>query len=244
MSEFLFRFREPLSAAGSAIVVLLLLFHSLAPSLKHSATSSAPIELTFNMPEVQTSPEQQVEPQLKTIQAIPRNISQVVDTPKEPITTSDTKAAPADQVIQTEAASSMSGLASSPVQGVPDQTMPSLANQLAVSSADSGRVDSGRNAEAIYASKVHAYLQSVKRYPTGREASLQRPTGVSVIWFMVRRNGALVETGIETSSGSMLLDNAALATVRRSIYPIFPDEVWPNKVQQRFTVELDFIPAH
>lgn len=241
MSEFLFRFREPLSAAGSAIVTLLLLFHSLAPTLKHTATSSAPIELTFSVPEVQPSSEQQVaQPSLTPIPAIQRNVSHA--SPKQPITPSNTVAAPADPATQVDTAPAMPGLASPLVQVVPAPAVPGLAIPLAVPSA--APLDIGRNAEAIYASKVRAYLQTIKRYPTGREASLQRPSGTSVVWFMVRRSGELVEAGIETSSGSMLLDNAALATVRRSIYPVFPDEAWHGKAQQRFTVELDFVPAH
>jgi protein TonB len=103
--------------------------------------------------------------------------------------------------------------------------------------------DAKHNSEAWYASQIRAHLQSTKRYPTGREASLQRPSGTSVIWFIIRRNGELSDSGVETSSGSMLLDNAALSTVRRGAYPIFPEDIWPNKTQQRFTVELNFIPA-
>lgn len=111
----------------------------------------------------------------------------------------------------------------------------------AVSSARA--TDAHRNAEAIYIGKVRALLQAARRYPTSREASLTRPAGISVVWFRVRRSGELVDAGIEASSGSMLLDNAALATVRRNIYPVFPDEAWPGKAMQRFTVELNFIPA-
>jgi len=96
--------------------------------------------------------------------------------------------------------------------------------------------------EAGYVGKLRAYLHSIKRYPTGREASQQRPAGTAVIWFTVRRSGELVEAGIEASAASMLLDNAALSTVRRGVYPPFPDEAWAGKAQQRFTVELDFVP--
>lgn len=239
MSEFLLRFRKPLSAAGSAVVMLLLLFHSLAPALKHPASSSAPIELTFSVPEAQPPIEQQVEPPLTPVPAIQRNVSHEGTPPKQPTTASNAGAVPADPAAQVSAAPAMPGLASPSVQVAPAPAVPGLAIPLAVSSAPP--VDSGRNAEAIYAGKVRAYLQTIKRYPTGREASLQRPSGTSIVWFMVRRNGELVEAVIETSSGSMLIDNAALATVRRSIYPVFPDEAWPGKAQQRFTVELDFI---
>jgi protein TonB len=96
--------------------------------------------------------------------------------------------------------------------------------------------------EALYVAKVRGYLASVKRYPTGREASLQRPAGKSVIWFVLRRNGNLVEAGVEKSSGSMLLDSTALSTVRRANYTAFPEESWAGQTQHRFSVELDFVP--
>ena len=240
MSDFLFRFREPLSAAGSAMIMLLLplLFHSLAPPLRKPATSFAPIELTFSVPEVRQPSEQPViQPSLMESPAMPRSVAQAVAPRQEPIT--------ASKIVVAPAAAAMPVLATPTVQVAP--AVPGQANQLVVSPAppvDSGRADSRLNAEAIYVGKVRAYLQTIKRYPTGREASLQRPSGTSVIWFVVRRNGELVEAGIQSSSGSMLLDNAALATVRRSIYPVFPDEAWSGKAQQHFTVELDFIPAH
>lgn len=237
VSEFLLRFREPLSAAGSAMLMLslLLLSHSLAPTNRHPATSSTPIELSFSVPEIPLPTEQQVAPPpLTATPALQRNVSHAPS--KEPITPRNTVAAPAEPATQVGAAPA----ASPPVQAAP--AAPGLAIPLAAPSV--APVNSGRNAEAIYAGKVRANLQTSKRYPTGREASLQRPTGTSVVWFMVRRSGELVEAGIETSSGSMLLDNAALATVRRSIYPVFPDEAWSGKAQQRFTVELNFVPAH
>lgn len=96
--------------------------------------------------------------------------------------------------------------------------------------------------EAMYVAKVRGYLANVKRYPTGREASLQRPAGKTAIWFVLRRDGSLVEAGIETSSGSLLLDSTALSTVRRAAYTAFPEESWSGQAQHRFTVEMDFVP--
>jgi len=100
----------------------------------------------------------------------------------------------------------------------------------------------GLGADVAYVGKVRAYLQGIKRYPTGREASLQRPSGVAVVGFTLRRSGELLDAGIEATSGSMLLDNTALATVRRGTYPTFPEDAWVGKAQQRFSVELDFLP--
>lgn len=96
--------------------------------------------------------------------------------------------------------------------------------------------------EAAFVAKIRAYLNSAKRYPTGREASLSRPSGRARVWFVLRRSGELVDAGIETGSGSMLLDAAALTTVRRASYTAIPDEAWSGQTQHQFSVELDFVP--
>jgi protein TonB len=96
--------------------------------------------------------------------------------------------------------------------------------------------------EAAYVTSVRALLNANKRYPTGREASLQRPSGKAVVWFVLNRNGTLQEAGIESSSNSILLDNAALSTVRRTSYTPWPEGSWPGQSQHRFTVTLDFVP--
>ena len=92
---------------------------------------------------------------------------------------------------------------------------------------------------ASYTSKVRAYLNGIKRYPTGREASIQRPEGKVRIWFIVRRDGSLVDAGVEDSSNSILLDNAGLATIKRGNLPAF-EGAFGSEDQHRFTVDLDF----
>jgi TonB family protein len=103
-------------------------------------------------------------------------------------------------------------------------------------------IDPSLQLEALYVEKVRSYLASAKRYPTGREASLQRPAGKAKIWFVLARSGSLLEAGVELSSGSMLLDSTALSNVRRANYTAFPEGSWIGQTQHRFSVELDFIP--
>jgi protein TonB len=95
-------------------------------------------------------------------------------------------------------------------------------------------------ADATYISKILGYLYSIKRYPTSREARLQRPVGKVEVWFVLTRNGHLLEAGIENSSHSLILDAAALSTVRGGGYPSFPEEVWAGETSHRFTVVLDY----
>jgi protein TonB len=98
------------------------------------------------------------------------------------------------------------------------------------------------NESAVYTGKVRAYLNGIKRYPTGREASLQRPEGKVRIWFILKRDGSLVDAGIDDSSNSILLDNAGLATVRRGTMPAF-EAAFGSEDTHRFTVDLDFKPT-
>ncbi len=96
--------------------------------------------------------------------------------------------------------------------------------------------------ESAYIAQVRARLEASKRYPTGREVSQERPAGNVHLWFVLRRDGSLVEVGIERSSGSLLLDQAALSSVRRATFPPFGESLWPERSQSRFAVVLQFHP--
>ncbi len=98
------------------------------------------------------------------------------------------------------------------------------------------------DASATYTGRVRAYLNSVKRYPTGREASIQRPEGKVRVWFVLRRDGSLVDAGVEDSSNSILIDNAGLTTVKRGSMPPF-EAAFGSEETHRFTVDLDFKPS-
>ena len=98
--------------------------------------------------------------------------------------------------------------------------------------------------ENNYILSVRATLNANKRYPTGREASLQRPSGKVKLWFVLARNGALQDAGIDESSNSIILDNAALSTLRRTTYAPWPEGSWASQSQHKFTVTLDFVPLN
>jgi protein TonB len=104
-------------------------------------------------------------------------------------------------------------------------------------------VNAGAKAEDSYIAGVRAYLNSIKRYPTGREASIQKPRGKARVWFVLDRDGRLQGAGIEESSDSLLLDRTALATVQRGAFAAFPDTAWSSQATHRFVVELEFIPG-
>nr|WP_274377037.1 TonB family protein [Collimonas fungivorans] len=84
----------------------------------------------------------------------------------------------------------------------------------------------------------------MKRYPSGREASQLRPEGTVKIWFVLRRDGSLADSGIEQSSNSTLLDEAARKTVGRATFIGFPEPFMADQETHRFSVDLQFRPAN
>jgi protein TonB len=85
-------------------------------------------------------------------------------------------------------------------------------------------------------------LNSTKRYPTGRQASLERPVGKVRIVFVLSRDGALKSARVEVSSNSNMLDDAGLSAVRRATYPAFAGELWAGQATHEFSVDIDFVP--
>jgi len=96
--------------------------------------------------------------------------------------------------------------------------------------------------EGEYIAKLRATIDGAKRYPTGRQASQQRPQGSVKLWFVLNRAGALVDLGVFPGDASFLLEDAAKAAVRRSSFPPFPASAWPSDEQHKFTTELNFVP--
>jgi len=252
MSDFLFRHRDSLSAAAAATFVLMLATAGRMPATQQPAAALMAIEVMLEPAQQITPspPPEVIPPPLPLPAARLRKPAAMVAVPRANVESGKHDVPPAVAVdrlrdpVPLESAVDLPAVpppaavpAAAPARtaaAVPD-ALPPLPAEKPGTSAD---------AEADYVGRVKAHLQASKRYPTGREASLQRPAGTAVIWFMVRRSGELAGAGVDISAGSMLLDNAALATVRRSSYPAFPDEVWPGKEQQRFTVELDFVPLN
>jgi protein TonB len=97
--------------------------------------------------------------------------------------------------------------------------------------------------DADYIATLHAHLNRIKRYPTGREASQLRPHGKVKVWFVLRRDGSVADVGLEQTSNSMLLDDAARKTINRATFAAFPEASWAGEASHRFSAELDYVPA-
>jgi len=84
-------------------------------------------------------------------------------------------------------------------------------------------------------------LEAQKRYPTGRQASLERPEGSVEIWLEVDRSGRVLASGISSKARSMLLNRAATNSLQsiRQVKP-FPTDAFAGQNSRRFTATLNY----
>ena len=224
--------RHKLSSLGSLLLVFFVF--SMAQAIKGPAEMLAQeaMELTTTLIEpLLQPPPKSPPPQVKQPEPKPKMLAM----PNAPITPAPIE--PAREVIA--AAESPRPLPTpTPAPSLPTATPVQEAPKLAVQPPVSVSLENN------YILSVRATLNANKRYPTGREASLQRPSGKVKLWFVLARNGALQDAGIDESSNSIILDNAALSTLRRTTYAPWPEGSWASQSQHKFTVTLDFVPLN
>lgn len=97
--------------------------------------------------------------------------------------------------------------------------------------------------EGGYLQGVRGDLERYKQYPTGRQASLERPSGKVVVWLLIDRNGKVLDRGLEERASSMLLNRAATSSLGRieQVKP-FPAEAFAGRSQLRITATFDYSP--
>jgi protein TonB len=95
--------------------------------------------------------------------------------------------------------------------------------------------------EGGYMQGLRNDMDRFKQYPSGRQASLERPTGNVVVWMLVDRAGNVLDSGIETPAPSMLLNRAASTSLKRikQVKP-FPEQAFGGRHQQRFTATFNY----
>ena len=224
--------RHKLSSLGSLLLVFFVF--SMAQAIKGPAEMLAQeaMELTTTLIEPLLQPPPKTPPpQVKQPEPKPKMLAM----PNAPITPAPIE--PAREV--TAAAESPRPIPTpTPAPSLPTATFVQEAPKVAVQPPVSVSLENN------YIVSVRATLNANKRYPTGREASLQRPSGKVKLWFVLARNGALQDAGIDESSNSIILDNAALSTLRRTTYAPWPEGSWASQSQHKFTVTLDFVPLN
>ena len=234
---FLFRFRDALATLPAVLMLAILVFAGIQKVVKIEAhPDDSLVQIALTEPEqpappvVVPPPPTPTPPQIVKPLPVPVPVAQPVRQPTPPQAVS---AAPVSSNPSPEVAAPPKAVAAPAAPA----TLPAPEPAPPVAKPNNASI------EASYVSKVRAHLNSIKRYPTGREASQQRPQGKVKVWFVLNRDGGLVEQGIEESSNSMLLDEAARKTINRAAFPAFPESSWAGEATHRFSAELEFIPG-
>ena len=99
----------------------------------------------------------------------------------------------------------------------------------------------GQALEGGYLKGLRNELDTYKQYPTGRQASLERPSGDVVVWLLVDRQGRVLDSGVQTPASSMLLNRAAANSLRRikQVKP-FPEQAFGGSNEHRFTATFNY----
>lgn len=128
-----------------------------------------------------------------------------------------------------------------PVAAKPVQAPPAPAPAPAPPAAPPPPKVDGQALEGGYLKGLRNEMDGYKQYPTGRQASLERPTGDVVVWLLVDRQGRVLDSGIQTPASSMLLNRAASNSLRRikQVKP-FPEQAFGGRNEQRFTATFNY----
>ena len=230
----LYRSRHLFSWLPALIVAGCLLFASQQAALKiQPRYDETAIELVLVEPEPapepqpETPPEPQPEPPPPEPEPIPEP---VVPAPEpiveaKPVPKPQPKPKPAEKPKPTPAPAAPRALVSKPA-AQPAPAAPKV------------------NAQAIengYLLALRRELEQRKRYPSGRQASLERPQGNVEVWLEVDRSGRVLSSGIANKAASMLLNRAAMSSLQSisSVKP-FPSEAFAGQTTKRFTATFNY----
>lgn len=100
------------------------------------------------------------------------------------------------------------------------------------------RIVSNGESEASFARSVRQKIESHKVYPA--EAQSLGMTGSVTLLYVIDRSGRLLKVEIVTSSGSKLLDQAALQAVRTTIFQSIPEDAWVGEAKKEFRTTMVF----
>ncbi|PRC94685.1 TonB family protein [Solimicrobium silvestre] len=232
-TPFSYRFRNALATLPSLLILSILIIAGVQKAVKiERHVDEATVQISLSAPE----------PEPESVPKPPTPPTPVNQPTVKPISQPTARQETVTNSPSAEVAAAVPVALNTPVTN-PTPTPTLMPTPAPVASAAEPAKPNNASIEAGYIAKLRAHLNSIKRYPTGREASQQKPQGKVKVWFVLSRNGAVVEQGIEESSNSMLLDDAAKKTINRSSFTAFPESSWAGEATHKFSAELDFIPA-
>ncbi len=89
---------------------------------------------------------------------------------------------------------------------------------------------------------MRTLIESRKRYPTSRQASIEKPAGTVGACLTLSRDGAVKGSSITISSGSVLLDSAATRLIEGVSYPPFDEAHFKGQPSRVFCMSIDYQP--
>lgn len=90
--------------------------------------------------------------------------------------------------------------------------------------------------EGAYIQKVRQQIERHKVYPAlARNLDM---SGTVEVAYVINREGRLIHVKIVASSGSKILDRAALQAVRAAVFPPMPEDAWRGDTQKQFKTKL------
>ena len=95
-------------------------------------------------------------------------------------------------------------------------------------------------AAASYVGSIRAALKRGKHFPTGRDVSIEQPSGMTQVTFVLNRRGKVTSVKTTKSSNSQPIDGMARSLVHRAKYPAFPAAAWAGSPTQSFLVTYNF----
>ncbi len=100
--------------------------------------------------------------------------------------------------------------------------------------------DDADQAASSYVDSVRSTLDKAKRFPSGREISIEQPSGRTEVSFTLTRSGKVAAVKTTQSSRVMALDEMARELVHRARYPAFPASAWAGSSTHDFVVTYNF----
>ncbi|AVO59230.1 energy transducer TonB family protein [Pseudomonas chlororaphis] len=237
----LFRARQLLGSVPALIALVLIALGIQSQTLKvQPVYDESAVEIALVEPEPQVAPEPVVEqepppPVIEDEEAEPAP----PPPPPKPQPQPKPEPKPKPQPKPTPVAAKATPAPTPPVAAKPVQ--PAVAPTPAPPAPPPAPKVDGQALEGGYLKGLRNELDSYKQYPSGRQASLERPTGEVVVWLLVDRQGRVLDSGIQTQASSMLLNRAATNSLRRikQVKP-FPEQAFGGRNEQRFTATFNY----
>lgn len=237
----LFRARQLLGSVPALIALVLIALGIQSQTLKvQPVYDESAVEIALVEPEPQVLPEPVVEqepppPVIEDQEAEPAP----PPPPPKPQPQPKPEPKPKPQPKPTPVAAKATPAPTPPVAAKPVQ--PAVAPTPAPPAPPPAPKVDGQALEGGYLKGLRNELDTYKQYPSGRQASLERPSGEVVVWLLVDRQGRVLDSGIQTQASSMLLNRAATNSLRRikQVKP-FPEQAFGGRNEQRFTATFNY----